>query len=216
MRQVVKCADDLHLGRGLWFRARAAPLTAGKGDPAGVFGGLPAPVWSHQESTGDREGDDTHDDEEECGDPLGGQPRGNTGPVSSMDGLTLPNQPDCEGACGEKTPLASSFTIKESRVSSRLVQPRSNNASKLKGWCSFSRFSRGISSWVSKTRQLSADHKLKKGEGCTHQGGAEKTQSRFQCQQLHRCHVTALIHPHCHSLTTPGSATLLKWAASEQ
>lgn len=95
------------------------PLTAGKGDPAGVFGGLPAPVGSHQESTGDREGDDAHDDEEQCGDPLGRQPRGDTGPVSSMDGLTLPDQPDGEGTCEKKMPLASCFTVKESRVVSR-------------------------------------------------------------------------------------------------
>lgn len=86
------------------MEAAAAPLTAGKGDPAGVFGGLPPPVGSHQESTGDRQGDDPHDDEEERGDPLGGQPRRNTGPVSSVDGLTLPDQPDCQGTCREMTP----------------------------------------------------------------------------------------------------------------
>lgn len=59
----------------------------------------------HQESTGDRQGDDSHDDEEERGDPLGGQPRRNAGAVSSVDGLTLPDQPHRQGACGEKTLL---------------------------------------------------------------------------------------------------------------
>lgn len=33
-------------------------------DPAGVFGGFSAPVWRHEQSTGDSEGDDAHDDEE--------------------------------------------------------------------------------------------------------------------------------------------------------
>lgn len=64
---------------------------ASEGDPAGVFGGFSAPVRCHQQSTGDREGDDAHDDEEERGDPLWGQPRRDTGPVSSVDGLTLPD-----------------------------------------------------------------------------------------------------------------------------
>lgn len=66
-------------------------LTASKGDPAGIFGGFSTPVWGHQESTGDCEGDDAHDDEEKCGDPLWGQPGRNTGSVSSVDGLTLPD-----------------------------------------------------------------------------------------------------------------------------
>ncbi len=66
-------------------------LTASEGDPAGVFGGFSAPVRCHQQSTGDCEGDDAHDDEEKCGDPLWGQPWWNTGPVSSVDGLALPD-----------------------------------------------------------------------------------------------------------------------------
>lgn len=66
-------------------------LTASEGDPAGIFGGFSAPVWRHQQSTGDCERDDAHDDEEKCGDPFWRQPGWDTGPVSSMDGLTLPN-----------------------------------------------------------------------------------------------------------------------------
>lgn len=67
-------------------------LTPGEGNPAGVFGGLAAPVGCHQQATGHREGDDTQDDEEERGDPLGGKPRGDTGAVSTVDGLALPHQ----------------------------------------------------------------------------------------------------------------------------
>lgn len=47
-------------GRG----SLSGSLTAGEGDPAGVFGGFSAPVWRHEQSTGDSEGDDAHDDEE--------------------------------------------------------------------------------------------------------------------------------------------------------
>lgn len=66
-------------------------LTASEGDPAGIFGGFSAPVRCHKQSTSDCEGDDTHDNEEKCGDPLWRKPRRNTGPVSSVDGLTLPD-----------------------------------------------------------------------------------------------------------------------------
>lgn len=64
---------------------------AGEGDPAGVFGGFSAPVRRHQQSAGDCEGDDAHDDEEKRGDPLRGQSRRDAGPVSSVDGLALPD-----------------------------------------------------------------------------------------------------------------------------
>lgn len=73
------------------FNVHLFPLTAGKGDPASVFGRLSAPVGRHQESTGDREGDDAHDDEEKRGYPLRRQPWRDTGPVSSVDGLALPD-----------------------------------------------------------------------------------------------------------------------------
>lgn len=98
----------------------AAPLTAGEGDPAGVLGGLPAPVRRHQESTGDRQGDDAHDDEEERGDPLGGQPRRDTGAVSSVDGLTLPDQPHRQGACRREDAVRenSSFPVREPTLES--------------------------------------------------------------------------------------------------
>lgn len=45
----------------------------------------------HEQSTGDSEGDDAHDDEEKGGDPLRGQPWWDAGPVSSVDGLALPD-----------------------------------------------------------------------------------------------------------------------------
>lgn len=100
-------------------------------------------MGSHQESTGDRQGDDAHDDEEERGDPLGGQPRRNTGPVPSVDGLTLPDQPDCQGACREKTPLAKSpLPVKESIQCGTVSVPGGTLlTSKGKGQCSDSRSS---------------------------------------------------------------------------
>lgn len=82
---------------------------------------------SHQESAGDREGNDAHYDEEERGDPLGGQPRRNAGPVPSVDGLTLPDQADCEGTCRDKMAL----------VSVPRAEPRSNVARKQKRGCLF-------------------------------------------------------------------------------
>lgn len=47
----------------------------------------------HQQATGDREGDDAHDDKEERGDPLRGESRGDAGSISSVNGLTLTHQP---------------------------------------------------------------------------------------------------------------------------
>lgn len=54
-------------------------------------------MWRHQQAARDREGDDAHDDEEERGDPLGRQSRGDTGSVSPVDGLTLPHQTHSQG-----------------------------------------------------------------------------------------------------------------------
>ena len=68
-------------------------LTPSEGDPAGVLGGLPAPVWGHQQPAGDCEGDDAHDDEEERGDPLRWEPRRDAGAVAAVDRLALPHQP---------------------------------------------------------------------------------------------------------------------------
>lgn len=76
-------------------------LTSSEGYPAGVLGGLASPVGGHQQAAGDGEGDDAHDDEEECGDPLGGQPRRDAGPVAPMDGLALAHQPHRESPCGK-------------------------------------------------------------------------------------------------------------------
>ena len=66
-------------------------LTASEGDPACIFCGFSAPVRCHQQSASDCEGYDAHDDEEECGHPLGGKPWWDASPVSSVDGLTLPD-----------------------------------------------------------------------------------------------------------------------------
>lgn len=101
-----KCTDSRSSKAKLIYPAQMSSsgwLTASKGDPSSVFGGFSAPVWCHEQSTGDCEGDDAHDDEEQCGDPLRGQPGGDTGPVSPVDGLTLPDQTDCEGTCREMT-----------------------------------------------------------------------------------------------------------------
>lgn len=80
-------------------------LTAGKGDPAGVLGGFPAPVRRHQESAGDGERNDAHDDEEQRGDPLRRQPWRDACPIPSVDGLTLPHQAHRERTCrgGERS-----------------------------------------------------------------------------------------------------------------
>lgn len=63
-----------------------------EGDPSGVSGGLAVPVRHHQQTTGDGEGDDAKDDEEERGDPLRGQLRGDAAPVSAVNSLALPDQ----------------------------------------------------------------------------------------------------------------------------
>lgn len=55
----------------------------------------------YKQSTGDCEGYDAHDDEKERSDPLRGQPRRDTGPLSSVYGLTLPDKADCEGTWNE-------------------------------------------------------------------------------------------------------------------
>lgn len=74
-------------------------LTAGKCDPSGVLGSFPAPVRRHQESAGDGERNDAHDDEEQRGDPLWWQPWRDAGSVSSVNGLTLPHQAHRERTC---------------------------------------------------------------------------------------------------------------------
>lgn len=70
-------------------------------DPSGVSGGLSVPVRHHQETAGDGEGDDAQYDEEQRGDPLRGQLRGDAGPVPTVDGLTLPDQTHSQGAWKE-------------------------------------------------------------------------------------------------------------------
>lgn len=78
-------------------RWRGTP-TPCEGDPSGVAGGLAAPARHHQQTARDGEGDDAQDDEEERGDPLWGQLRGDAGPVSAVDGLALPDQTHCQRA----------------------------------------------------------------------------------------------------------------------
>lgn len=70
-----------------------ASLTSCEGDPPCVLCGFSTPVWGHQQSTGDREGDDAHDDKEERGDPLRRESWGDAGSISSVNGLTLTHQP---------------------------------------------------------------------------------------------------------------------------
>lgn len=71
--------------------ARTTP-TSCEGDPSGVAGGLVVPVRHHQQTAGDGQRDDAQDDEEERGDPFPGQPRGDAGPISAVEGLALPDQ----------------------------------------------------------------------------------------------------------------------------
>lgn len=75
--------------------------TSCEGDPSGVSCGLVAPVWHHQQTTADGEGDDAQDDEEKCGNPLWGQLWGDAGPVSAVDGLALTDQANSQRACME-------------------------------------------------------------------------------------------------------------------
>lgn len=66
--------------------------TPHEGDPPCVTGGLAAPQRHHHQTTGEGEGDDAQDDEEQRGDPLRGQLRRGTAAVSAVDGLALPEQ----------------------------------------------------------------------------------------------------------------------------
>lgn len=72
-------------------------------------------MGSHQQATCDSQGNDPHDDEEEGGDPLWGKPRGDAGPVSSMDCLTGPflKPTDC---------LSPGLFLSLKRLNSELIQ----------------------------------------------------------------------------------------------
>ena len=81
---------------------RVGTRTPHKGDPAGVTGGFAAPARHHHQTTGDAEGNDAQDDEEQRGDPLRGQLRRGAVPVSAVDGLALPEQAHSQGAWIER------------------------------------------------------------------------------------------------------------------
>lgn len=76
---------------GGWEGNDGAP-TACEGDPAGVAGGLAAPARHHHQHAGDRERQHAQEDEEERGDPLGGQLRRDAVAVPAVDGLALLDQ----------------------------------------------------------------------------------------------------------------------------
>lgn len=59
--------------RPLGVKARVGTRTPHEGDPPCVTGGLAAPARHHHQTTGDGEGKDAQDDEEQRGDPLRGQ-----------------------------------------------------------------------------------------------------------------------------------------------
>lgn len=59
-------------------------------------------MGSHQQTTCDSQGNDSHDDKKQGGDPFWGKPRRDAGPVSSMDCLTLPHQAHSE--CSRRLP----------------------------------------------------------------------------------------------------------------
>lgn len=90
------------------MQARTPP----EGDPPSVTGGLAAPARRHHQTTGDGEGNDAQDDEEQGGDPLRGQLWGGTVPVSAVDGLAPQDQAysqrawiERERECGLSDPL---------------------------------------------------------------------------------------------------------------
>lgn len=66
--------------------------TPSEGDPAGVAGGLAAPAGHQHQHTGDGEREHAQQDEEERGDPLGGQLRRDAVAVPAVDGLALLDQ----------------------------------------------------------------------------------------------------------------------------
>lgn len=77
-------------------------LTPSKGDPAGVSGGHVVPIWHHQQSTGDSQGHDAQDDEEERDDPLSRQLWRDAGPFSAMEGLALPDKTHIQKSCEKR------------------------------------------------------------------------------------------------------------------
>lgn len=66
--------------------------TPSEGDPAGVAGSLAAPAGHQHQHAGDGEREHAQQDEEERGDPLGGQLRRDAVAVPAVDGLALLDQ----------------------------------------------------------------------------------------------------------------------------
>lgn len=66
-------------------------LTSSEGYPSSILCSFSSPVGSHQQTTCDSQGNDSHDDKKQGGDPLWGKPGRDAGPVASMDCLTLPH-----------------------------------------------------------------------------------------------------------------------------
>lgn len=75
--------------------------TPSEGDPAGVAGGLAAPAGHQHQHAGDGEREHAQQDEEERGDPLGGQLRRDAVAVPAVDGLALLDQAHRQGAWRE-------------------------------------------------------------------------------------------------------------------
>lgn len=83
-------------------KGRVGTRTPHEGDPACIAGGLAAPARQHHQTTGEAEGNDAQDDEEQRGDPLRGQLREGAVPLSAVDGLALPEQAHSQRAWMER------------------------------------------------------------------------------------------------------------------
>lgn len=75
--------------------------TPSEGDPAGVAGGLAPPAGHQHQHAGDGQREHAQHDEEERGDPLGGQLRRDAVAVPAVDGLALLDQAHRQGAWRE-------------------------------------------------------------------------------------------------------------------
>lgn len=89
-----------HTERTPLYKRQHRLLTSSERYPPSILCGFSPPVGSHQQPTRDSQWNDPHDDEKQGGDPLRGQPRGDAGPVSSVDCLTLAHQAHSERSWG--------------------------------------------------------------------------------------------------------------------
>lgn len=108
--------------RGLWKH------TPCESDPPGIPSGLPVPAGHHQQTAGNGEGDDTQDDEEECGDPLWGQLWGDADPEPAVDGLALLNQTHSQRTWvkTERDILISKTTTRSWKIINKWINPMVN------------------------------------------------------------------------------------------